>query len=42
MNNANTSTLITGGFLESLRDPKVIELASRYGDQVELLENPPF
>ena len=34
-------TLISGGFLESLRDPKVVEVASRYGDPIELLENWP-
>ncbi|MDB5533607.1 MAG: hypothetical protein JWO28_1922, partial [Hyphomicrobiales bacterium] len=28
-------------FLQSLRDPKVIECASRYGDPIELLEQFP-
>jgi hypothetical protein len=32
------TTLIDNGFLTSLRDPKVVELASKYGDPVELLE----
>jgi len=30
--------LIDNGFLMALRDPKVVEEASRYGDPVELLE----
>ena len=35
---AGKSTLIDKGFLLALRDPAVIEMASRYGDPVELLE----
>jgi hypothetical protein len=35
---AGNTTLIDNGFLMSLRDEKVIEEASRYGDPVELLE----
>jgi hypothetical protein len=35
---AGNTPLITGGFLESLRDPSVVEMASRYGDPVDLLE----
>ena len=33
--------LVTGGFLEALRDPAVVEMASRYGDPVDLLESWP-
>lgn len=33
--------LITAGFLESLRDPSVVEMASKYGDPVDLLEGWP-
>ncbi len=32
------NTLIDNGFLMALRDPRVVEAASRYGDPVELLE----
>lgn len=35
---AGETTLIERGFLMALRDPQVIELASKYGDPVELLE----
>jgi len=35
---AGDTPLITEGFLESLRDPSVVEMASRYGDPVDLLE----
>lgn len=35
---AGNTTLIDNGFLTSLRDPKVVEMASKYGDPVELLE----
>jgi len=30
--------LVDNGFLCALRDPEVIEIASRYGDPVDLLE----
>ena len=33
--------LVTRGFLDTLRDPKVIEVARRYGDPIELLESWP-
>ena len=32
-------TLIDNGFLTALRDPQVIEAASRYGDPREILES---
>jgi hypothetical protein len=35
---AGNAGLISGGFLESLRDPGVVEMAARYGDPVDLLE----
>ena len=35
---AGNTTLIDNGFLMSLRDPKVIEAAAKYGDPVDLLE----
>ncbi|UUX95292.1 hypothetical protein [Aquabacterium sp. J223] len=35
---ADDATLIDRGFLVALRDPAVVELASRFGDPVELLE----
>jgi hypothetical protein len=35
---AGNNTLIDNGFLMSLRDEKVVDMASRYGDPVELLE----
>jgi len=35
---AGDNTLIQDGFLCALRDPAVVEMASRYGDPVELLE----
>jgi hypothetical protein len=35
---AGDTTLVDKGFLMALRDPKVIEQASLYGDPVELLE----
>jgi hypothetical protein len=38
---AGSGRLVTEGFLEALRDPSVIAMASRYGDPVELLENYP-
>ena len=37
---AGGETLIDNGFLTALRDPEVVEAASRYGDPVELLESP--
>jgi len=36
-----TTPLITDGLLAALRDPDVIELAGRFGDPVDLLENWP-
>lgn len=38
---AGGARLITDGFLEALRDPAVVEMASRYGDPVDLLESWP-
>ena len=38
---AGASRLITAGFLEALRDKAVVEMASRYGDPVDLLEGWP-
>lgn len=38
---AGSSRLITGGFLEALRDKAVVDMASRYGDPVDLLEGWP-
>ena len=38
---AGNRTIIEDGYLHSLADPEVIELASRYGDPVELLEGFP-
>jgi len=35
---AGNTSLITGGFLESLRDDGVVRMASRYGDPVDLLK----
>jgi hypothetical protein len=35
---AGNTPLITDGFLESLRDESVVEMAKRYGDPVDLLE----
>ena len=35
---AGENTLIDRGFLCALRDPEVVEMASRFGDPVELLE----
>lgn len=35
---AGDSTIIDAGFLMALRDPEVVEKASRYGDPVDLLE----
>ncbi len=35
---AGNTTLIDNGFLMALREPAVVEAASRYGDPVELLE----
>src|SRR5690606_3981361 len=35
---AGANTVIDEGFLLALRDPAVVELASKYGDPVELLE----
>jgi hypothetical protein len=35
------TTLLTDGFLASLRDPDVVATAARYGDPVELLESWP-
>lgn len=39
---AGENLLIDKGFLCALRDPAVVELASRYGDPVELLEVPVY
>ena len=36
---AGQNTIVDKGFLMALRDPAVIEMASRYGDPVELLES---
>ncbi len=38
---AGNTTLIDGGFLKSLEAPSVVEMASRYGDPVDLLQNWP-
>ncbi len=38
---AGRSRLISDGFLEALRDKSVVEMASRYGDPVDLLEGWP-
>jgi hypothetical protein len=38
---AGSGRLVTDGFLEALRDPSVVEMASRYGDPVDLLESWP-
>jgi hypothetical protein len=38
---AGNRTVIDDGFLMSLRDPRVIEVASQYGDPIELLETFP-
>lgn len=38
---AGGARLITDGFLEALRDPAVVGMASRYGDPVDLLESWP-
>jgi hypothetical protein len=38
---AGSSRLVTDGFLEALRDPAVVEMASHYGDPVDLLESWP-
>ena len=35
---AGSNTLIDQGFLCALKDPEVIEMASRFGDPVDLLE----
>jgi hypothetical protein len=35
---AGDTTVIERGFLMALRDPAVVEMASRYGDPVDLLE----
>lgn len=37
---AGENTIIDRGFLTALRDPSVVDMASRYGDPVELLEAP--
>ncbi|AVO34619.1 hypothetical protein [Ottowia oryzae] len=39
---AGDNLLIDKGFLCALRDPSVVELASRYGDPIELLEVPVY
>ncbi|MEO7941488.1 MAG: hypothetical protein ABIR55_22920 [Burkholderiaceae bacterium] len=39
---AGDQTLIDQGFLCALRDPEVVELATRYGDPIELLEVPVY
>jgi hypothetical protein len=38
---AGNRTVIDQGFLKALRDPQVVEAASRYGDPIDLLENFP-
>ncbi len=38
---AGPNRLVTGGFLEALRDKDVVDMAARYGEPVELLENWP-
>lgn len=38
---AGNTPLITGGFLEALRDDGVVAMARRYGDPVDLLESWP-
>jgi len=38
---AGNTTLIDKGFLTALKAPSVVEMASRYGDPVDLLENWP-
>jgi len=38
---AGSGRLVTDGFLEALRDPAVVAMASRYGDPVDLLESWP-
>ena len=38
---ANEQRLVTGGFLEALRDEEVIALAAQYGEPVDLLQNWP-
>jgi len=38
---AGSGRLVSDGFLEALRDPAVVEMASRYGDPVDLLESWP-
>lgn len=38
---AGGARLVTDGFLEALRDPAVVALATRYGDPVDLLESWP-
>ena len=38
---AGNAMLIDGGFLQALKSPAVVEMASRYGDPVDLLENWP-
>jgi hypothetical protein len=35
---AGGETVIDKGFLSALRDPAVVDAASRYGDAVDLLE----
>lgn len=35
---AGDATIIDRGFLMALRDPAVVDMASRYGDPVDLLE----
>ncbi len=38
---AGDTTLIDNGFLQTLRAPSVVDMASRFGDPVDLLENWP-
>jgi hypothetical protein len=38
---AGNTTLIDGGFLNALRAPSVVEMAEKYGDPLDLLENWP-
>ena len=38
---AGNSTIIDKGFLKSLKASSVVDMASKYGDSVDLLENWP-
>jgi hypothetical protein len=37
---AASTPLVERGFLSALKDPRVVEAARRYGDPLDLLENP--